>query len=100
MKMIIHEAIGMHLPIGFSASFGKSAQEPHPICVIQENGFPPVATIHYVINSTRVLNPKLAGHGSEIGSVARIRNKFANLPCCWLPCTTLGQGSFMAFRNT
>ena len=46
MKVIPHEAIGVHLPTGLFAGFGKRLQEAAPVNVIQEDNLAPVATIH------------------------------------------------------
>src|SRR5213596_3490295 len=65
MKVIGHQAQGMHLPAGLAASFAQGVYEPLPIRVIPENGFAPVAPIHHVVNGTGIFHSELARHGAE-----------------------------------
>ena len=64
MKVIGHQAQGMHLPTALAASFVQGVDEPLPIRVIAENGFAPVAPIHHVVNRTGIFHSELAGLGS------------------------------------
>src|SRR5437016_3537468 len=75
MKVIPHEAIGMHLPTGLFAGFGKRLQEAAPVNVIQEDNLAPVATIHEVINRPRVLDSELASHDCQNGGALRLRQQ-------------------------
>jgi len=55
MKVILHETIGLHLPISFRARLRQRGDKQLPIPVIVEDGFPPVATIHQVVNRAGIL---------------------------------------------
>jgi len=69
MKMIVHQAIGMHLPIGLCTHLAQGLQEEQPIRIVTEDGFFPVAAIQEVIDRPFVFHSELAGHdGGEITS--------------------------------
>jgi len=55
----------MNLPIGFLARLGQRGEEQLPVPVIVEDGFPPVATVHPLINRTGILNAWLACHARK-----------------------------------
>jgi hypothetical protein len=63
MIVVAHEAIGMHLPTGPLAGFRQSFYQVVPIDIIQENVIPLIATAHDVIDSSGILDAKLARHG-------------------------------------
>src|ERR1035438_7001665 len=62
VKVVAHEAIRMHLPAGLLTRLRERLQEPLPVLVILENGLPPVAPIHHVINRPRILDAQLPSH--------------------------------------
>src|SRR5437762_856571 len=66
MKMIPHQAIRVHLPIGLGASFAESFQKPSPILIIAKNVFLPVATIHHVIDRAGKFNSQSPSHARRV----------------------------------
>src|SRR5436190_3827852 len=50
---------------GFLTSLAEGLKKQTAILVILEDRFPPVTPVHHMINSTWVLNPELACHGSR-----------------------------------
>jgi len=65
VKGVGHQAERMHLPIGLDAAFDPGFQKTLPIPVVLEDGLASVATVHHVINGSRVLDSQLARHGVE-----------------------------------
>ena len=63
--MIWHQAIGMDLPIGFSARFGQSLQEILPIHVINEYILLAITSIHHVVNCARIFHSHRPWHESQ-----------------------------------
>src|SRR5436309_3476636 len=64
MKIIEHQPISMHLPIGLLAAFSERLYPPVPIRVVFENRLPPISPVHHVIDRTRILHPQLARHAA------------------------------------
>src|SRR5437867_10964442 len=64
MKMIGHQAISMHLPIGLLAAFSERLYPPVPIRVVFENRLPPISPVHHVIDRIRILHPQFARHAA------------------------------------
>jgi hypothetical protein len=62
MKVIFHQAIGMHLPAGLLARLAERFKKPLTVLIIGEDRLPPVASIHHMIDCTGILNAQLAGH--------------------------------------
>ena len=62
VKMIRHEAIGMNLPAGLAAHLAQGLDNPLAVGVVVEDRFAPVPTVHHVVQSPGVLNPKFARH--------------------------------------
>jgi hypothetical protein len=62
MKMIAHQAMGMHLPACLLTSLSQGSQKVHSVCVIVENCFPPIAPAHHVITRSCVLKPQRSCH--------------------------------------
>lgn len=75
MKMVGHETPGMCLPAGFAAGLGEGFQEPHPILIVQKDGFAPVAPVHDVVNGPGILNAKFASH------LRRVINEEPDIKC-------------------
>ena len=65
MKVVGHQAEGMHLPAGFLAGFAQGVEEEQPVLVAPENGFAPVATIEDVIESSGKFDAEFSGHAAE-----------------------------------
>jgi hypothetical protein len=66
MKMVAHQAEGMRLPFGFCTTFAQRSQEECWILFITKDGFEVIASIHDVVNCSRVLDTQLASH-QEMG---------------------------------
>jgi hypothetical protein len=47
MKMIVHQAIRVNLPIGFAAGFAQGFNETTAIYIIAEDCLTPITTIHH-----------------------------------------------------
>src|ERR1051326_960959 len=62
MKVIVHQAPRVNLPVGFLTGFCQRVQEEQPVLVVVEYGIPAVATVHDVINRAWILNSELASH--------------------------------------
>src|ERR1700674_1249087 len=62
MEMIAHQAVGMHLPIAFRTGFGQGFYPELSICIFPNNLVAVSAAVHHVIDSSLVLDPRLAGH--------------------------------------
>ena len=62
MKMIVHQAIGMHLPIGLATGLSQGFQEESPVRIVTEDGLPPVAAIQEVIDRPFVFHSGFTCH--------------------------------------
>ncbi len=65
MKMIAHQAIGMHLPSSLETSLTQGPHKLHPIRVLVENRFAPVAPAHHVITRSGVFDMQRSWHASD-----------------------------------
>jgi hypothetical protein len=65
MKVVGHQAIGVQLPAGLLARFGQSLEKAEAVMVVVENLFPPIATIHQVIDGARIPHSEFAPHGAK-----------------------------------
>ena len=68
MKVIAHQAIRMHLPVGLAASLPQRAQEPLAICVVLADILALVPAVHHVIHRPRILDAQLARHGQPLSA--------------------------------
>ena len=78
MKMVAHQAKGMHLEAGFLTGFRQGLEIILPVYIIQADVLPPVAPAHDVVNSPTIFNSHLARHGSKdtrIPSFGAIKNE-------------------------
>ena len=75
MKMIFHEAIGMHLPGSFGAGLREGFEETPAVEVVLEDGFAAVAAAHDVVNGAGVLDAKFAGHAGRLRASAESVNR-------------------------
>jgi hypothetical protein len=66
MKMVAHQAEGMHLPIGFCAAFTQGSREEFGILFIKKDRFEVIASIHHVVNRSWVLDTQLASHAGRV----------------------------------
>src|ERR1039457_6989774 len=66
VKVVAHEAIRVHLPTGLLARLRERLQQPLPVLVILEDGLPPVAPIHHVIDRPRILDAQLPSHAPRL----------------------------------
>jgi ABC-type uncharacterized transport system involved in gliding motility auxiliary subunit len=62
MKMVKHQAVGMHLPPGLLTSFTQRVDKPLSILVILENLLTPIPTVHHVVDRTLILGSHLSRH--------------------------------------
>ena len=53
MEVIAHQALSMHLPACFLASFAQRGNKPQAVGVIAKNVLPLVPTAHNLVNRTR-----------------------------------------------
>ena len=66
MKVIAHQTIRMNLELGFDTRLGEGLQEILAIHVIKEDVTPAIASAHYVVDGSWVLDSNLARHGHSI----------------------------------
>ena len=65
MKMIVHQAKGMHLPFGFQTRLSMRLYEPPMIFIVFENRFPPVSPVHQVVDRSWIFNPQRLWHAID-----------------------------------
>ena len=65
VKMVAHQAIGMHLEAGLLAGLRQGLEKILPVHVIQKNVLTPVAAAHHMVNGARILNSQFSRHGSH-----------------------------------
>ena len=65
VKVVGHQAEGMHLPVRFAAALGQSFQEAFSVGIIFEDRLPPVATAHHMVDRPFIFQSKLAWHRTE-----------------------------------
>src|SRR5215218_3506838 len=66
VEVVGHQAIGMNLPTRLGTCFSQCGEEPLAIGVVLENSLSTVATVHDVIDRTRILDSQLAGHSGSM----------------------------------
>jgi hypothetical protein len=68
----------MHLPIGFCARFSKCSEEQVRVLAVAEHRFGVVATVHDVVNTTRVLDLRAIDNAlaGVRGRYKRVRQTF------------------------
>jgi hypothetical protein len=66
MKMVAHQAQSMHLPIGFCAALTQGSQKKFGILFITKDRLEVIASIHHVVNRSRVLDTQLASHAGRV----------------------------------
>lgn len=69
MKMIVHQAIRVNLPVGLGTSLAKGNEKALTIGVVAKDRLATITAIEDVINGTGVFDPECAGHGTS--SIAR-----------------------------
>ena len=72
MKVVGHQAIGVELPAGLLARFGQGLEKAEAVMVVVENLFPPIATIHQVIDGARILDSKFARQAVRVPKSAKV----------------------------
>jgi hypothetical protein len=65
MEIILHQAKGMHQPVGPQTSFGEGLDEVMPIHVVEEDVIAPVATAHDMVHGDGILDSHFARHGAK-----------------------------------
>src|SRR2546423_7781475 len=73
VKMVAHQTIRMHLPLGLFAGFSQGRQKAAAVEVVLENVFTTIATIHEMVDGSRIFNPQLARHGGRFASHRKSR---------------------------
>jgi hypothetical protein len=72
MKVILHQAQGVDLPIRLGANLTQGLEKPLPIRVIPEDGLAPIPAIHQVVNRAFVFNPQRSRHGENMPATAHL----------------------------
>ncbi len=72
VKMIAYQAVGMHLPPRFPADLAQRLHESLPILIIPNNVFPPITTIHHMIDRTSILQSHPPRHGSAFSHTVEV----------------------------
>ena len=62
VKVIGHQAEAMYLPAGLVTALTQRLQKPLPVLIILEDSLTAVATVHDVIDGTRIFHSQLARH--------------------------------------
>ena len=62
MKVVPHQAIGVHLKTGLLTGFRQRLEKVLAIDIIVENVLPPVPAAHHVVDRPRILDANLARH--------------------------------------
>lgn len=70
MKMIAHQAIGMHLPASLRASLAERFQEGFSVDLVAKNCLPSIPTVQQMIKRAFVFDPDLAGHAERFTKLA------------------------------
>ena len=65
MKVVAHQAIGMHLESCLLTGLGQRLEKVLPIDVITKDILPPIPTAHDVVDRHRKLHSQLAWHWSR-----------------------------------
>src|SRR5436853_479188 len=66
MKVIVHQAIGLHLATGLAAGLSHSLKKPLAGAVILKEGFASIPAIHHMINRSGILNSKFSGDSRKL----------------------------------
>jgi hypothetical protein len=62
MKMIAHQAPGMHLPLRLAASLRQGVEEQPAIVVIAKDGPAAISPVHDMVDRSSKLASKLSRH--------------------------------------
>ena len=65
VKMIGHQALGVHLPVAFRAGFTQRLEPQLTIGIAADNRLPAITAAHHVIDRSGVLDSDLAGHSQS-----------------------------------
>ena len=66
MKVIVHQAIGLHLPTGLAARLSQRLKKALAVAVILKEGFASIPAIHHMINRSGILDSKFSGHSRKL----------------------------------
>ena len=66
MEMIAHQAIGVHLPLGFQANLAQRREKPLAVLVVPEDSLPLVPATQDVINRSGILDAQVARHAQGL----------------------------------
>jgi hypothetical protein len=56
VKVVGHQAKGMHLPAGLLAGLAQGFEKALPVVIVGEDGFAAVAPVPQMLSGTRILN--------------------------------------------
>src|SRR3974390_669600 len=62
VKVVVHQAERVDLPIGLLAGLPERLQKQEPVLVVVKNWLAPVATVHDVVDRPGVLHSEFASH--------------------------------------
>ena len=68
VEMIGHQTQGMCLPARLATGLAQGFKEQVPVLVPQENGFPPIPTIHHMVNGPGIFQAQLSRHSGRVWS--------------------------------
>ena len=89
VKVVAHQAIGMHLPAGFLAGLAQSGEKARAVLLVAKNVFAAVAAIDRVINGPGIFKAQFAWHGVNLASpTAAVKEKvqIVRTDTCPCPC--------------
>ena len=66
MKVIAHQAPGVDLPVGLPTGLAEGLKKKLAVFGGAEDGFAMVATVHDVIDGTRILNSEFSRHDQQV----------------------------------
>ena len=66
MKVVRHQAKGMHLPARFLAHLTQCVEKTAAILVIMKNSLTMIPSIHEMIHRTGVLDSEFSSHGQRV----------------------------------
>ena len=70
--MVVHQHSGVDSPPGALAGLAQRLDKQLAVLVVNDNRFPPIAPGHHVVDRSRILDARLAGHGGALKESARL----------------------------
>jgi hypothetical protein len=75
MKVIAHQAIGVHLPASLFGSLAEGGQKLPAVLIVRKNRFAPVTAIHQMVYCPRVLDAQFASHAFTMQKIFLFVNR-------------------------